>query len=89
MSELTAEPTAGQNDFNPDYGWQAIASSAVEKAAYDSKTKTLRVEFKDTGKTYEYADVPKSTFTSLTFHSSPGKYIKQITAMHKGRLIPS
>jgi hypothetical protein len=52
-----------------------VVSSNISSAGYDEETKTLRVTF-TSGKTYEYADVPKQIYEGLFSATSAGKFFR-------------
>lgn len=49
-------------------------SRNIAAYGYDEASKTLAVKFKSSGKTYHYADVPKSVFEQLGGADSVGKF---------------
>lgn len=49
-------------------------------AGYDSKTRTLRVRFRD-GTPWEYYDVPPSVWQNFKRVKSPGKFINRTPAL--------
>lgn len=51
-----------------------VDSSNVAAVGYDEDSSTLQVEFKNGG-TYQYFDVPKSSFVGLRDAASVGGYL--------------
>ncbi len=51
-----------------------VKSSNIEAAAYDPKTKTLTVKFKNGG-TYHYSGCTQDHHDALCSAESPGKYL--------------
>ena len=51
-----------------------VQSSAIEQVSYDSDAHTLIATFRDSGRTYVYADVPEEVYDSLLFSESLGAY---------------
>jgi hypothetical protein len=52
---------------------QFVDSSNIERIGYDSKSNTLRIEFKS-NRTYDYFNVPEGVFEELKQAPSVGKY---------------
>jgi len=52
---------------------QPVSSSNIRSIGYDSKSKTLEIEF-HSGGIYQYFNVPKSVHTGLISASSHGSY---------------
>lgn len=50
-------------------------SSSITSCDYDDENNVLTVEF-TRGKSYQYADVPKSVYEDLKDAESPGKYFQ-------------
>lgn len=55
-------------------GRQAVSSSNLASVGYDPSSETLEVEFVNTGKVYEYYNVPPFEFDRLLEASSIGQY---------------
>ena len=53
--------------------WQPLSSSNLNAMRYDPETKTLQIRF-NSGRTYDYSDVPPEVAEGLTTASSPGAY---------------
>ena len=53
-----------------------VSSSNIAAVGYDPDTMTLEVEF-NSGKIYQYFDVPEVIFTEILGASSPGGYFNQ------------
>jgi len=51
-----------------------VQSSAIEQVSYDADAQTLVATFRDSGKTYVYADVPEEIYDGLLFSDSLGTY---------------
>lgn len=51
-----------------------VQSSAIEQVSYDPDAHTLIATFRDSGRTYVYADVPEEVYDSLLFSESLGAY---------------
>lgn len=51
-------------------------SSSVASVGYDSRSKTLEVEF-TSGSVYRYFDVPESEYRGLLGADSVGRYLNQ------------
>ena len=51
-----------------------VQSSAIEQVSYDAGAQTLVATFRDSGRTYVYADVPEEVYDSLLFSDSLGAY---------------
>ena len=51
----------------------SIASTSLKAASYDTLKENLRVTF-TTGKSYEYQNVPSTTFTKFRLAKSQGKF---------------
>jgi len=56
------------------YPMTPVQSSNVAAVAYDDKTRTQTVRFKD-GSTYEYYDVPPNVGNAFPFIDSKGRFI--------------
>jgi len=53
-----------------------LDSSMIEAAAYDTKSKTLYLQFVNTGKVFAYEDVPEDTFQELLAADSVGRFVR-------------
>ena len=51
-----------------------VQSSAIEQVSYDPDAHSLVATFRDSGRTYVYADVPEEGYDSLLFSDSLGAY---------------
>jgi lysyl-tRNA synthetase class 2 len=51
-----------------------VQSSAIQQVSYDPDAHTLVATFRDSGRTYVYADVPEEVYDSLLFSDSLGAY---------------
>ncbi len=51
-----------------------VQSSALERVSYDEAAHTLRATFRESGRTYVYADVPQEIYDGLIFAESLGAY---------------
>ena len=54
----------------------SIASTSLKAASYDTLKENLRVTF-TTGKSYEYQNVPSTTFTKFRLAKSQGKFLNE------------
>ncbi|ASC70191.1 Lysine--tRNA ligase [Halomicronema hongdechloris C2206] len=54
---------------------QFVESSMIQAFGYDEKTETLLVIF-NSGKTYQYSEVPKETYEGLLASDSKGSYMR-------------
>lgn len=52
---------------------KAVKSSNIKSIGYDKETSTLEIAF-NTGKVYQYNNVPESVYTALMSAESKGKY---------------
>jgi hypothetical protein len=52
-----------------------VESSMIHAVGYDAKTRTLEVVF-NSGKTYQYYDVPQGEYDGLLAASSKGSYMR-------------
>lgn len=52
-----------------------VESSMIHAVGYDAKTRTLEVVF-NSGKTYQYYDVPQEGYDGLLAASSKGSYMR-------------
>jgi len=59
-----------------DMDWQTVTSSTIERVAYDERSMTMNIEFKN-GSVYQYFDVPSTVFSELANSGSPGQYLAQ------------
>jgi hypothetical protein len=53
-----------------------IDSSMIEAAAYDKGSKTLYLQFLNTGKVFAYEDVPEEVFQELLNAGSVGRFVR-------------
>lgn len=53
--------------------WRPLASSNLNAFRYDPETRVLSIRF-NSGRSYDYADVPQETVDGLESASSPGQY---------------
>jgi hypothetical protein len=53
-----------------------LASSMIERIAYDEAASTLSIWFRDTGR-YVYAQVPRAIYDGLKRAPSTGRYFNQ------------
>ncbi len=51
-----------------------VQSSAIEQVSYDPDAQTLVATFRESGRTYVYADVPEEVYDGLLFSDSLGAY---------------
>lgn len=56
---------------------QPIDSSSIRSLGYDFASSRLEVEFAESGKVYEYHDVPYSVYTELLEAESKGTYFNE------------
>ena len=54
---------------------QFVESSMIQAVGYDEGTETLLVIF-NSGKTYQYSEVPKETYAELLAADSKGSYMR-------------
>lgn len=52
-----------------------VDSSMIHAVGYDAKTKTLEVIF-NSGRTYDYEDVPRKIYRELMAADSKGRYMR-------------
>lgn len=52
---------------------QAVSSSNIAAIGYDEEKKVLRIEF-NSGRVYDYAEVPKRVYDGLLRADSVGRY---------------
>jgi hypothetical protein len=52
-----------------------VESSAIPSIFYDPKSQTLDIEFKGSGETYRYFDVPNDEYQGLLTAASKGAYL--------------
>jgi KTSC domain/Domain of unknown function (DUF5615) len=64
------DPIAGKNSTRV-----FVESSAISTILYDHKSQTLDVEFKSSGETYRYFDVPNDKYQGLLTAASKGAYL--------------
>ena len=63
-------------------------SSNLAGFGYDAASKTLAVKFKDSGKTYHYADVPPDIFDEFGKAESKGKFFfAKVRNSYKAKLL--
>lgn len=55
---------------------QVVSSQIILSVGYDSSLRMLEVEFRN-GWTYQYDDLPESTYRDLMGASSHGRYLKR------------
>jgi len=53
-----------------------IDSSMIEAAAYDNDSKTLYLQYANTGKVFAYEDVPEDIFQELLNADSVGRFVR-------------
>jgi hypothetical protein len=51
-----------------------LNSTAIARAEYDEKTRTLSIWFRDSGGPYEFYGVPRAVYEGLIRAISPGTY---------------
>ncbi|HEX2761556.1 MAG TPA: KTSC domain-containing protein [Rhizomicrobium sp.] len=51
-----------------------VQSTALEHVSYDEATHILRAQFRQSGRTYAYYDVPPDVYDSLIFADSLGAF---------------
>lgn len=56
-----------------------IGSSNLDRAEYDTETRTLRVWFQK-GSVYTYVQVPETVWEGLESAFSPGSYLREFIA---------
>jgi predicted nuclease of predicted toxin-antitoxin system len=64
------DPIAGKNPTRI-----LVESSAIYSISYDPKSETLDIEFKSSGETYRYFDVPNDEYQGLLAATSKGAYL--------------
>jgi predicted nuclease of predicted toxin-antitoxin system len=75
------DPIAGKNPIKV-----FVESSAISSISYDPKSQTLDVEFKGSGETYRYFDVPNDEYQRLLAAASKGAYLNsEIKPKYKTR----
>ena len=63
-----------------------VESSAISSISYDPKLQTLDVEFKSSGETYRYFEVPDNEYQGLLTAPSKGAYLNsQIKPKYRTR----
>lgn len=63
----------------PQNGWD---HRRTNRAGYDKKTGTLRIEFYSNGAVYNYYDVSQATARAFRRAVSPGQYIDRVLNSH-------
>jgi len=63
---------------------QPVNSRAVREAGYDPESRTLEIAF-ESGRVYQYLDVPESVFAWLLRARSKGAYVSRILAPYAYR----
>ena len=53
-----------------------VSSSSLKSVGYDPRSQTLEIEF-ETGRTYQYFNVPESIYQALMSAGSHGQYFNQ------------
>lgn len=53
-----------------------LGSSMIEAAAYDTQSKTMYLQFVNTGNVYAYDSVPEATFCELLESGSVGRFVR-------------
>ncbi|NBC08742.1 MAG: KTSC domain-containing protein [Bacteroidetes bacterium] len=67
-----------------------IDSSMIEAAAYDKNSKTLYLQFLNTGKVFAYKGVPEDTFQELLDADSVGRFVRsEIKGLYSGYQVRS
>lgn len=67
-----------------------LDSSMVEAAAYDAKSRTLYLQFVNTGYVYAYDEVSEETFKGLIKASSVGRFVRsEILSCYTGYKVRS
>jgi hypothetical protein len=56
---------------------QPVTSSLIRSVGYDLASSILEVEFADSGRVYEYFDVPLSVYEELISAESIGSYFNE------------
>jgi predicted nuclease of predicted toxin-antitoxin system len=69
-SFFAIDPVAGKNP-----GRVLVESSAISSIEYDPKSKVLDIEFRASGETYRYFDVPPDEYQGLLAAASKGAYL--------------
>ncbi|HET9166087.1 MAG TPA: DUF5615 family PIN-like protein, partial [Candidatus Angelobacter sp.] len=64
------DPIAGKNPTKV-----FVESTAISSISYDPKSQTLDIEFKSSGETYRYFDVPNDEYQRLLAAASKGAYL--------------
>jgi hypothetical protein len=54
-----------------------VESSSIATVGYDSDTRVLDIEFKESGEVYRYFDVPLAEYEAFLQASSKGLYLNQ------------
>jgi len=55
---------------------RSVESSMIQAVGYDEDAKTLQVVF-NSGKSYQYQEVPKTVYQELLQAASKGSYMRQ------------
>lgn len=55
----------------------AVRSSNLLAIGYDPKTETLRIQFRDRGLNYDYANVPALVFEAFKLSESKGEFFTE------------
>jgi len=55
-------------------GYVELESRAIESVGYHPPSRAMRVQFRSSGRTYEYAGVPRHVFEGLIRAESRGRY---------------
>jgi predicted nuclease of predicted toxin-antitoxin system len=77
------DPIAGKNPTRV-----LVESSAISAILYDPKLQTLDIEFKSSGETYRYFDVPEDEYEGLMTATSKGAYLNsEIKSKYRTRKI--
>lgn len=66
---MNPHPTTPQNTWHTDFD-----SSQITGYGYDAERNVLTIEFKSTGTTYDYFDVPTIIYEDLKAAESKGSY---------------
>jgi len=64
------DPIAGKNPTRV-----LVESSAISSISYDPKSQTLDIEFRTSGETYRYFEVPEDEYQGLLMAPSKGTYL--------------
>ena len=67
-----------------------LDSSMIEAAAYDQASKTLYLQYVNTGKVFAYEEVPEEIFQELLTASSVGRFVRaEILGCYPDHLVRS